>query len=178
MITEPTVLILGAGASYPYGFPTAKQLKWDICDAFSNEKSLAPQLLDGKSDYSASEFSDFAMALRHSGNESVDAFLEQRQKQNERVVGVGKLAIAYALIPCEDEGKLFQRDFGSRGGHWYEYLFGRLNTDFRDFARNQLSIITFNYDRSLEHYLLTALKNTHGKDFANWEHGKGSLIAL
>ena len=33
MITKPTVLILGAGASCPYGFPTGLQLKARICKA-------------------------------------------------------------------------------------------------------------------------------------------------
>ncbi len=33
MIEEPTVLVLGAGASLPYGFPTGSQL---VSDALSN----------------------------------------------------------------------------------------------------------------------------------------------
>jgi hypothetical protein len=31
MIIEPTVLILGAGASADYGFPTGRKLLLDIC---------------------------------------------------------------------------------------------------------------------------------------------------
>ena len=37
MIIKPTVLILGAGASCPYGFPTGLQLKARICKSL-NEK--------------------------------------------------------------------------------------------------------------------------------------------
>ncbi|MGA3283396.1 MAG: hypothetical protein ABSD57_02905 [Verrucomicrobiota bacterium] len=46
---------------------------------------------------------------------------------------------------------------------WYEYLFNQLDVSFEDFNQNQLRILTFNYDRSLEHFLFTALKNSSGK---------------
>ena len=36
MITEKTVFILGAGASKPYGFPTALELRKDIIYKFPN----------------------------------------------------------------------------------------------------------------------------------------------
>ena len=32
MIAIPTCLILGAGASMPYGFPSGEELKWQIID--------------------------------------------------------------------------------------------------------------------------------------------------
>jgi len=50
-----------------------------------------------------------------------------------------------------------------RGGNWYEYLSVKLNSSFEEFGNNKLSIITFNYDRSLEHYLLNSLINLHGR---------------
>ena len=34
---------------------------------------------------------------------------------------------------------------------------------FSDFGKNQLTFITFNYDRSLEHFLYTALIHKYGK---------------
>ena len=46
---------------------------------------------------------------------------------------------------------------------WYLYLSKRLNWSFDEFENNKLSIITFNYDRSLEHYLFTSLLNWHGR---------------
>jgi hypothetical protein len=77
---------------------------------------------------------------------------------------VGKFAIAYCLMPFEDEAKLYQPT-GARGGDWYEYLTTKLDAPFEQFGENKLSIITFNYDRSLEHYMLTALQNLHGRSF-------------
>ena len=45
----------------------------------------------------------------------------------------------------------------------YEYLSVKLNSSFEEFGENKLSIITFNYDCSLEHYLLNSLINSHEK---------------
>ena len=107
-----------------------------------------------------SEFVDFAHALTHSGQHSVDQFLEHRAKE---FMEIGKLSIAYCLIRYEDERKLFRPKLDCGGGDWYEYLFGKLNAPFPEFAQNQLSVVTFNYDRSLEHYLLTANRNSYKK---------------
>ena len=107
---------------------------------------------------SAEEFFQFRQAFLRSGQPSVDAFLERRPN----FLRVGKLAIAYCLIPFEDEAKLYRPDL-SRGGDWYEYLSTKLNSSFEEFGNNKLSIITFNYDRSVEHYLLNSLLKLHGK---------------
>ena len=48
--------------------------------------------------------------------------------------------------------------------NWYQYLFSMLNTSFDEFDQNELAIITFNYDRSLEHYLFTSLQNAYNKN--------------
>jgi hypothetical protein len=78
---------------------------------------------------------------------------------------VGKLAMALSLIPYENERRLF-----NAGSHtdmptsWYRYLMDKLATnDAAVFRLNRLSVITFNYDRSLEHYLFTALKFRYRK---------------
>jgi hypothetical protein len=87
----------------------------------------------------------------------VDSFLELRPEFHD----LGKLAIALTLMTREDEGKLFP--FERRREGFYHYLFTQLNAPWEEFKNNKLSIVTFNYDRSLEHYLFTALKRSHGK---------------
>jgi hypothetical protein len=37
MIKRPTVLILGAGASVPFGFPSGRQVLDDVCRGLSKE---------------------------------------------------------------------------------------------------------------------------------------------
>lgn len=53
--------------------------------------------------------------------------------------------------------------FGRNETNWYEYFFNKLNATFDEFDKNSVSVLTFNYDRSLEQYLLTALQNSYGK---------------
>lgn len=52
-----------------------------------------------------------------------------------------------------------------RNWPWYDFLLGVLcdGVPFTAIGDSKLSIITFNYDRSLEHYLFTAVKNRYGK---------------
>jgi hypothetical protein len=98
---------------------------------------------------------DFGKALSFSGMSSVDAFLEHRRE----FIEVGKVAIAQALIPCEVEENLFY----PLQGRWYQYVFERMSTTFNEFQDNKISVLTFNYDRSLEHFLVTAIKHKFGK---------------
>ena len=156
MIACPTTLILGAGSSQHYGFPSARGLKSDICEQFSDKDSPAIKLLTGTpgSDFEEYDFVTFANALRHSGQMSADAFLER----NPAYIEIGKIAIAYCLLQYEKEDDLFP---ARSDHHLYEYIFARLGADIDAFRRNQLSIITFNYDRSLEHFVETALWNSN-----------------
>lgn len=153
MILRKTTLILGAGASAPFGFPTGYELLRQVV-AWSdiNPGHTNPKLL---SDFNKNEIDAFREALEKSAQKSVDSFVEHRRE----FIHIGKVIMAMALIQCEHQPHLFKRD----GKSWYEYLFNQLNTRFEDFDKNQLSILTFNYDRSLEHFLFTALKNSHGK---------------
>jgi len=151
MITQTTVLILGAGASKPYGFPTGAELRdkvlrlgdaepfYGMCNMFGHERDVVMS---------------FIHAFRMSATNSIDAFLEYRSE----FMDIGKIAITLILTECEREPELH-----SGSGDWYRYLFGKLSTNFEDFSKNQLSILTFNYDRSLEQFLFTALKNLYGK---------------
>lgn len=161
MITEETVLIIGAGASMPYQFPSGERLLFNICRELGNSKNVNILELCG---FEKSLIHDFNEALFLSGRSSVDAFLEHRTEFLE----VGKHAIAQFLIPFEQPKVLFSQEEGGMGEYgenrkWYRYLFGKMNTSFKDFGENKISFITFNYDRSLEHFLFTALLNSYGK---------------
>lgn len=153
MITKKTVLILGAGASAPYGFPTGQSLLQKICDIGHGSK-LDHFTNDLRFDRRQSI--EFFNALWMSGMMSVDAFLEHRPE----FLKIGKGAIAFSLIPFEHSEQLFSMK--TRGEDWYQHLFNKLSTRFEDLGKNNLSILTYNYDRSLEYYFLTAIKNSYG----------------
>lgn len=157
MITKPTVLILGAGAGVPYGFPSGQGLMEETLDELRPDKrsELFNTLI--KFDIKCDEIDEFYRNLSQSGMLSVDAFLEHQTK----FMRAGRLAITLILSLYEDEKKLFSPEI--RGKSWHEYLWNKLNAPFDDFDKNRLSIITFNYDRSIEHYLITVMMRLYGK---------------
>ena len=162
MITNDTVLVLGAGASMPYGFPSGHDLFFKIKKDLINQSQDKRYLWGRLRTLGIKEevISDFQDALNYADSPSVDAFLEHRPE----FLRVGKLAIAINLIPYEDEKRLF--NIGKSDdvpASWYRYLMDKLDAkDCGEFIHNKISIITFNYDRSLEHYLYTALKYRYG----------------
>jgi hypothetical protein len=169
MIEAPTVLVLGAGASAPFGFPTGQGLKRHICSPEFNS-SRGPVSSLGSAGFDIEKIGDFVHALSKSGRPSVDAFLEHR----DDFVEIGKAVIAASLLPIEKTKRVFHPwrynkqtvpDKQAQEGNWYDQLFGVLcdGTPFDEVDKNDLSVITFNYDRSLEQYLFIALKNSYNK---------------
>lgn len=153
MISTNTVLILGAGASAPYGFPLGRPLQAQICQQLSPEHHANDhrQVLIGLG-HTANDIEDFRNELRHFDLGSVDEFLEN----NPDYMSLGKLAIASALIPYEDERRLFPPL--APVDHWYKQLADALEIQSEAVCDNQLSVLTFNYDRSLEEYLRTVIR--------------------
>ncbi len=171
MIKTPTVFVLGAGASMPYGFPSGRQLVEQIyCTALGNFKETsdnkwinsglisAPYIRNILNDmYGAFEVEKFGKALRLSQQSSIDAFLEHRTEFTD----IGKFSIALFILRAEIEDKLFDYDARNHGS--YQYIFDKLNASWGEFGRNVIGFVTFNYDRSLEHFLFTSIQNTYNK---------------
>ena len=104
-------------------------------------------------DFREKDIQNFRISLKLSQLSSVDAFLENRPE----FIPIGKMAIAYTLLQDEDP------DFIAKDCNWYNFLWGKLHCPFDNFQENKLSIITFNYDRSIEFFLMNAMKHTYGK---------------
>lgn len=153
MIKKPTVLILGAGASIDYGFPLGRILITNLCGSLKSERDPYVKFLVSCG-FDFGLITAFRESLEFSGQPSIDAFLENRVE----FLDVGKAAIACDLIPAESEAR-FGRD--AKNYRWYEYLFARMNATPEQFPKNKLGVITFNYDRSLEHFLFLSLKHSY-----------------
>src|SRR4030095_6872791 len=143
MIAHHLTLVLGAGASCPYGFPTGYQLRKKIIE-------LSPDLY---SEY-RSEIVQFQNAFRDSHCTSIDTFLAE--PSNDRHVIWGKRAIAHVLLPIESSSRrVFRED-----GDWYQiFADALLAPPPPDRTPAKVHVVTFNYDRSLEAFLLIAIRN-------------------
>ncbi len=157
MITESTVLILGAGASNFCDLPTGKELFDHICSGFRILNTPRVYEVMTSCGFYPGDTQNFAKELKYSGLCSVDQFLECQPEW----INYGKHAIAASLLPLERMEPLFIDSHDKP--NWYKVLYNRLNSPFERFAENKLSVITYNYDRSLEQFLFTSLKNTYGK---------------
>ncbi|MCH8316544.1 MAG: SIR2 family protein [Planctomycetes bacterium] len=146
--------MLGAGASKPYRFPLGTELR-EV--ALQPPESDLPTALSGIHDALTMQLPEFQSKLRAARRTSIDAFLEARPHYEN----LGKLVIAYHLIRCENENRLYSVKSEE---DWYQYLIEMMLTDgFDKFGRNTLSIITYNYDRSLEYYMFHMLKEGYGQ---------------
>ena len=163
MINQKVTLVLGAGASYPYGFPLGNVLMKQIIDQAIEpdhhkigDKTL-PSLLEPFG-FSIDYVLEFGHQLKGAMQPSVDAFLFDRPE----FIDIGKLAIAVNLIRHEamrslqEIGSSNESDSGKT--KWYDYLLNYFLGTREEFKSNNLSIITFNYDRSFEYFFYCTLK--------------------
>jgi hypothetical protein len=166
MISTDTVLILGAGASTSYGFPGGLQLKAEICQEINNPHGDIYK--DLKLFANKDMVFNFYNNLLLSSEMSIDAFLEHNQSFSE----IGRRAIANILLRKERHRALFDDwinkwlDPKNKDNHWYQLLFSKLNAPFEEFEKNKLKIVTFNYDRSLEYFLLNAMKAKYSREMS------------
>jgi len=158
MINRRTVLVLGAGASAPYGFPTGRKL---LLEASTLLASGHPPTLDllSKIGIHANTPGDFALLLKQSMQPSIDAFVENRPTY----IDVGKAAIALSLIPHENQHAIEERGLDKE---WYEFLFTQVGPTVSDIEDSHLTVLTFNYDRSLEYFWYHAIVRSFGLDTA------------
>ncbi|MCH9005344.1 MAG: hypothetical protein IH838_08665 [Proteobacteria bacterium] len=151
MIQKNTVvLVLGAGASAPYGFPSGDGLVDAIKKIGGRDIG---EFLEQSPDYESDHVQWFLEEFQKSGRNSIDRFLQHRSEFSN----VGRSMIAYQLMRTEHPPGLFE----SRDRRWYTYFYNNiLNPESpKDFDKNRLRIITYNYDRSFEAFLFSALRS-------------------
>lgn len=190
MIDKKTVLVLGAGASCPYGYPHGASLRELICfdGGFRNHYLIylnSAELSQSEKDTRRTEVTVFIKAFRGSHVKSIDVFMAN----NPKLAQIGKYIIAHEIFRAEgnscfgEEAKRKQEELednrqrperkgsilaiaGFHGGDWYFHLYNRLveglvgKDALPDFSNGNLAFITFNYDRSLEYFLFEALRNS------------------
>lgn len=177
MITRPTVLVLGAGVSKSYGFWLGRDLVFEVLSVgdrwvsliknankhdFEGQPLKAPPeffILDNPGEPGNRQNIDklikFSETLRSSQLKSIDRFLGTFPDY----LLIGKVAIAKVLIAQERFEQLMPSRKSER---IYEFLWNTIWTSNpEDLEKNRLSIVTFNYDRSLEYALFTAIRHSY-----------------
>jgi len=152
MIQNKTVLVLGAGASCPYGFPDGRGLVSEIIKSASDERKR----IYHEACFDENILRDFSDSLLKSDTDSIDLFLTHHSGFRT----IGKFAIALNIMRKEEPKSLLS-DHKSK---WYSYLFSRLADEGPLLHGNAVNVITFNYDRSFEFYLYNRLIHNYGME--------------
>lgn len=181
MFNKKTVFILGAGASWHYGYPTGEDLVRGVREKAEiilweyktpNEDGKAALVFPDT--YPRNYKSNFMEAFHNKLVEIrgrlvqanplvIDDFLGR----NEDIADIGKLLIAMVILECESKSTPRSSQKGERGeylagGDWIRYIVQQLTIGCEkpeQLLANKVTFITFNYDLSLELRLHRALKN-------------------
>ncbi len=164
MITEPTVFILGAGASKPYGYPTAGELRDAIIDNFlPTYQKVVEERYGVKDTVNTNQYKKFKRLIEYfekSDCKSIDLFLTR----NKEFIDNGKFIIAFMIANYEIESSKISRS-SYRQSDWYFELYNEALTDeiinpeeLEKFFENNITFITFNYDRVLDYRLYNSVK--------------------
>ena len=154
MIDQPTVFVLGAGASKDYGFQLGIELTKMIAEWISRS-TIADELQKIFPTPELMRAREMAERLRKVES-SVDLWLAQ----NPQYLMVGRYCIARFIAMTESEENLFN-------GKWYGNLFrlllpSELPATVERLSANRVTFITFNYDRSLEQALFLKTQSMFG----------------
>jgi hypothetical protein len=143
-----TTLILGAGASKEYGYPLGSQLIKDIVELDVSEYIKKPKELEIARHWQ--------IQLRNAQRPSIDDFMNR----NPVISANLRPLMLIKMLEYENEAALFKLN----ESHWYQTFFGPLiGAEIEDTKANfeKVKVLTFNYDRSLEYYLMRQLQSCH-----------------
>lgn len=179
MFRQRTVLILGAGAGddirMPLGSALAHHIIGRVTNPIENNRMhCADEELErafmSASRMTAGEYYGACNVLRKGlvFARSIDEFMHAHE-ENQAVQILGKLAIARSIIHFEQESHIyFERavrhmNYNRYKDSWLPLLFklmhGGVSKGYESRIFEGLSIINFNYDRCIEHFLFNAIRD-------------------
>lgn len=189
---DKIVFVVGAGTGKEVNMPLGVDLKSGIANCLDVRVSPMRYIEGGDEKVrealqqlcqkrpaagSLQQYFDAARLIRDAMPQaiSIDNFIDSH-RNNALVAECGKLAIAAEILRAERNSKLFVKqdniynkiDFRSVEKTWFNYFFQRLhlNCSQEDFPKRlkRVTVISFNYDRTLEHFLHQAIMNYYGCD--------------
>jgi hypothetical protein len=179
MFRNPTVVILGAGASYEVGLPLGSELKQQISDAlrfrfqsFKGQVSGDPDLFESiKRQVGEKEAGTYTSAANELSEviptfPSIDEALNYFSSRVE-IIQSGKIAIVAEILKAERKSALRYVQssppaIAEADGTWLNHFFSLAMSSIRKEGIKDIfekvTFINFNYDRVLEQYLYWALQ--------------------
>jgi len=187
MIRTETTLVIGAGANCEIEMPDGAELLSRIAAGYDFDRlgsqvqtrdmvALA-QIFEANADRLGTTYEsmlDAGRTIKQASRvtSSIDAVLEQYGSDNPDVIAAGKIALAYYTLQAEQKSTLAvaPRDAGDlplRGSENWLFQLGQLITKGVPRAQaeqcfDKLSIVCFNYDRAIEHYMPWVLTMAFG----------------
>lgn len=185
MLKSNAVFILGAGASYEVGFPLGFKLReiisgklhFESSDPFRQLRGGEVKIAEKLQKKFSSDYHEYIMVCAQISDgillsDSIDDFID-KHSHDERISICGKLGIAFSIIEAESKSRLFVDpsniyntiDFRTMGITWYSKIYSLLTKGVQKANLNSIfeniTVINFNYDRSLEHFLAHALSKDY-----------------
>lgn len=188
--SEFITFVLGAGSSYEARMPTGNELKGQIASGLAFKVDDFRRMEGGDDQIRASIYAlgqrtgsphsvnDYYQAARRISAAmpqapSIDNFIDSH-RSDPALAAVGKLAIASSILKAERSSTLYVSpdsiyntvNFQLLADTWFNAFFQLvcLNAQEEDLSDrlSKVRIVTFNYDRTLEHFLYHAIQNYYG----------------
>lgn len=199
MFATKTLFIVGAGASCEAGLPSGAQLKQSIAEKINIKYEYGTRQISGdmhitdairrhvesQNEIDINPYLDVAWQIRDAMPQaiSIDNYIDAH-KGNEKLELCAKLGIVQSILLSERGSHLFydainseRMDFEKLSSSWYSWFMQLLTEGISKSKLDRLfenvSFITFNYDRCIEHFLVNSIKNYYGlsgdaaRDIAN-----------
>jgi hypothetical protein len=189
MFNRETVFILGAGASWHYGYPTGEELVKKVIEKatyisryfkYSREANngAIPQYIRVKMEDGASNDDAWKAALAES--QRLEAALTQTNPLlidyflglNPKLQPIGTLLIAWVILDCEKrahfgninrlDDKTTEAVLKKFKDNWCRFVIHQMVINCKqssDLLSNKVTFVTFNYDVSLELTIKRALQH-------------------
>jgi hypothetical protein len=180
MFPQSTVLVVGAGASAEFRMPTGAELKKRIAKTLNFDRTDQGHLIGDRRLYHMlnERFGQSDVVKYLDSGRELSQLVEQFDSIDEALhwfsdrpglVELGKVTIIYLILKSERESPLFVANSpniapkGDYGENWCSELLsmvvGSFSREKVAEAFSRVTIINFNYDRTIEHFLYSELQN-------------------
>lgn len=196
--SKSLVLVVGAGGSKEVGLPLGSELKTSIARALDIRyedgfrRTSGDGTIDGAFRLLTRDINPFLHAARRVAHAmpqalSIDNFIDSH-RGDEKIALCGKLAIVRAIVDAERSSQLYVDKknsyntirFNDVEATWFNGFFQLLteNCHWKDLPTrlSTVAIVSFNYDRCIEHYLHASIQNYYGVSPAEAKEALDSLV--